>query len=62
MAAALEARLVDRGIRLQTVDIDTDPELKARFGWDVPLLFGGGVELFRHEFSLVAFEAWLKKV
>ena len=50
--------MVSRGIRLETVDVDTDPELKARFGWDVPLLFEGGVEICRHELDAAALEAW----
>jgi len=45
--------------RLIEVDVDKDPALKARFGWDVPLLFDGDTEIFRHEFDAVAFGAWL---
>ena len=62
MAAALEPRLAGSGISLETVDVDTAPELKARFGWDVPLLFEGEVEICRHEFDAVTFEAWLREV
>jgi len=47
--------------RLIAVDVDDDPELKARFGWDVPLLFDGENEICRHEFDAVAFAAWLHR-
>lgn len=60
MAAALQARLSGRAIPLDTVDIDTDADLKARFGWDVPLLFAGNSEICRHAFNPVAFYAWLQ--
>lgn len=59
MAAALEHRLARPGILLERVDIDTDPALKARFGWDIPLLFEGEQEICRHEFNAVVFAEWL---
>ncbi|OZA12674.1 MAG: hypothetical protein B7X94_03495 [Hydrogenophilales bacterium 17-62-8] len=40
------------------IDVDQDQVLKARFGWDVPLLFDGNSEICRHEFDAVAFAAW----
>ncbi len=46
---------------LTAVDVDQAPELKARFGWDVPLLFDGETEICRHEFDAVAFAAWLQR-
>jgi len=46
--------------RLLEVDVDTDVELKARYGWEVPLLFDGDREICRHEFDAVAFAAWQK--
>ena len=36
------------GITLREVDIDLDPDLMRRFNDDVPLLFHGQRELFRH--------------
>lgn len=48
--------------RLMAVDVDDDPALKARFGWDVPLLFDGEIEICRHEFDAVAFAAWLQRI
>jgi hypothetical protein len=48
--------------RMTALDVDADPALKARFGWDVPLLFHGEAEICRHEFDAVAFAAWLEQV
>jgi hypothetical protein len=59
MAEQARARL---GVhRLIEVDVDGDPALKARFGWDVPLLFDADAEICRHEFDAVAFGAWLER-
>ena len=62
MTGAVVPRLAAQGIKLQTVDIDSDPKLTARFDWDVPLLFDGEHEICRHEFDAVAFEVWLLEV
>ena len=40
------------------INVDQDRVLKARFGWDVPLLFDGNSEICRHEFDAVEFAAW----
>ena len=61
MAAQLEARLTGLAIPVDIIDVDTDPELKAQFGWDVPLLLEGGSEICRHGFDAGAFEAWRRK-
>lgn len=60
MIDALKPHMVSGNMRLQTVDIDLDPELLVRFDWDVPLLFEGEQEICRHEFNASAFEDWLK--
>lgn len=48
--------------RLVAVDVDADPALKARFGWDVPLLYDGESEICRHELDAVALDSWLNRV
>ncbi len=60
MAAAVQAQLAGSRHRLDPVDVDTDPGLKARFGWDVPLLFDGDSEICRHELNLAALREWLR--
>lgn len=54
MADAVRPPIEAAGHRLQAVDVDADPALKARFGWDVPLLFEGEAEIFRHFADLAA--------
>ena len=60
MAAQLEARLTGLVIPVDIVDVDTDPELKAQFGWDVPLLFAENNEICRHMLNPVALNGWLQ--
>ena len=62
MATIVKPYLSAGGIRLQIVDIDTDPALRARFDWDVPLLFDRKIEICRHALDVTAFEAWLREV
>ncbi|KAB2318001.1 glutaredoxin family protein [Betaproteobacteria bacterium SCN1] len=59
MAAAAEGLLAGHAVGIATVDVDADPVLKARYGWDVPLLFDGGTELGRHRLDPAAIRAWL---
>ncbi len=59
MEAAVSALLHGTGHRLARVDVDADQSLKARYGWEVPLLFDGDTELCRHELDLPAFQDWL---
>lgn len=60
MAVALASRLSGLQITVNTVEVDTDADLETRFGWDVPLLFAGNIEICRHTFNSVAFDAWLQ--
>ncbi len=60
MAAEVRARLAGTGHGLAAVDVDADPALKAKYGWEVPLLFDGDTEICRHELNLPTFQAWLR--
>ena len=60
MAAKVQALVAETGHRLAAVDVDADPLLKARYGWDVPLLFDGDIEICRHQLNLPAFREWLR--
>jgi hypothetical protein len=60
MAAEVQALIAESGHRLAAVDVDADPSLKARYGWDVPLLFDGDIEICRHQLNLPAFREWLR--
>ena len=61
MAAAVGPLAEAGGHRLQAVDVDADPALKARHGWDVPLLFDGDAEICRHQIDLPALREWLQR-
>jgi glutaredoxin len=60
MESAIQGLIAGTGHRLARVDVDADPSLKARYGWEVPLLFDGDTELCRHELNLAAFQDWLR--
>lgn len=59
MAASVAPLAAAAGVRVRAVDVDADPALKSRFGWDVPLLFAGEREICRHRLDLPAVRAWL---
>jgi len=60
MAAHVRTLITKSGHGLVPVDVDSDPALKARYGWDVPLLFGGDTEICRHQLNLPALQEWLR--
>jgi hypothetical protein len=60
MAAEVNGLIAGTGHPLQALDVDADPALKARFGWDVPLLFDGDTEICRHQLNLPALQEWLR--
>ncbi|MHB1187701.1 glutaredoxin family protein [Thiobacillus sp.] len=60
MAAEAHAMIAGTGHGLELVNVDADPALKARYGWDVPLLFDGDTEICRHQLNLPALREWLR--
>lgn len=60
MAVALRSLLAGTGHTVVSIDVDADPALKSAYGWDVPVLFAGEIELCRHELNLVAVQDWLR--
>jgi hypothetical protein len=60
MAAHVRTLIAGSGHSLESVDVDFDPALKARYGWDVPLLFDGDTEICRHQLNLPALQEWLR--
>jgi glutaredoxin len=47
--------------RLEEIDIDLDPNLVRRYGWDIPVVLINGVETFRHRFTPSEFERELRR-
>ncbi len=35
----------------EEINIESDPELKARFGWDIPVVYIDGVVCFKHRLT-----------
>ncbi|MDX6289900.1 MAG: Glutaredoxin-like domain [Blastocatellia bacterium] len=44
---------------LEELDIERDPELFARYQFEIPVLFINGVEAFRHRVSAEEFTAYV---
>jgi glutaredoxin len=60
MATAVHALIAGTGHDLALLDVDADPLLKAKYNWEVPLLFDGDTEICRHELNLPAIREWLR--
>lgn len=60
MAAEVRAQIAETGHSLAPVDVDANPALKEKYGWDVPLLFDGATEICRHQLNLSALSDWLR--
>ena len=48
-------------VALEEVDVDGDPDLLRRFSSDVPVVYVGGVEAFRHRVDPAAFAAYIRE-
>ena len=48
---AMKAALVSRGYEVEEVNIDLDPELKARYGRDIPVAIQNDQEIARHRLA-----------
>jgi glutaredoxin len=53
MRAALEPLLAEFGAQVTVIDVDTDPELEARYNEWVPVLVCDGVELCHYHLDVV---------
>ena len=47
---------------LEEVDIESEPELFARFQYEIPVLFINGVEAFRHRLRSDEFRAYVVRL
>jgi len=60
MLAVVKRVADERGLSVETVDVDTDPCLAAEYGFDVPVLSIDGEEAFRHRVTEAALRARLR--
>ena len=61
MERALSALHVEREFELARVDIDSDPQLVARFGEFIPVLMAGDSQICRTFFDREAFDAYFRE-
>ena len=59
MVLAVQRDLMHSNARLNRVNIDAHAALKAKFDWEVPLLFDGDTEICRHRLDVQALRNWL---
>ena len=59
--ASVRAAIARHGlsVTMTMIDIDTDPELRARFTDDVPVIYVDGVEAFRHRVTADEFANYM---
>lgn len=46
---------------LREINIDLDPHLARRYGWDIPVVFINGVETFKHRLTTAEFRRELRR-
>ena len=59
--AAIAPVLREFGAVLREVNIDDAPELKERYGWDIPVIFIGQRKAAKHRVDLVRFRRQLRQ-
>ena len=47
---------------LEEVNIDDDPALKERFGWEIPVIFINNVKAFKYRLTAAEFKRRLKRL
>jgi glutaredoxin len=58
--AAIAPLLGQFGAVLREVNIDDDPVLKERYGWDIPVIFIGGHKAAKHRVDTAQFRRQLR--
>ena len=53
--AILAARCEDL-YALREINVDSDPELVRRYGWDIPVILINGIETFKHRLTASDFK------
>ena len=62
MIAGLRAMQALRPFELEIIDVDSDPELEARYGELVPVLAGAGIELCHYHLDISKVNDYLNKI
>jgi glutaredoxin len=59
---AIGASECDDEFSLEEVNIDEDPTLRERYGYDIPVIFINGVKVFKHRVDPVEFKRKLRRL
>ena len=62
MIAALQILQARLSFHLEVVDVDSDDELRSRYGERVPVLLAGGEEICHYYLDRVALDAYFAKI
>jgi glutaredoxin len=46
---------------LEEINIETDPELKERYGWEIPVVLINGIKAFKYRLTADEFKARLSR-
>ncbi|HWP44401.1 MAG TPA: glutaredoxin family protein [Blastocatellia bacterium] len=49
------------GFELEEINIDSDPALRARYGYDIPVVLINGVKVFKHRVDADEFRRKLRR-
>lgn len=60
--AAIEASGCTGEYSLEEVNIDEDPVLRERYGYDIPVIFINGVKVFKHRVDPGEFKRKLRRL
>jgi glutaredoxin len=60
--AAIKASGCDGEFTLKEVNIDEDPLLRERYGYDIPVIFINGVKVFKHRVDPKEFRRKLRRL
>jgi glutaredoxin len=60
--AAIKASGCEGEFLLEEVNIDDDPLLRERYGWDIPVIFINGVKVFKHRVDPQEFKRKLRRL
>ena len=60
--SSIRAAGCDDEFTLQEIDIDLDPDLRERYGDDIPVLFINGIKVFKHRLDPQDFKRKLRRL
>ena len=60
--SAIEASGCDGQYSIEEINIDQDPELTRRYGYDIPIILINGVKVFKHRVDPRQFKRKLRRL